>query len=207
MSKPTLQEQMKHKIMILDGAMGTMLQQENLTEADFGSEDLDGCNEILVITRPDVISKIHEAYFAAGADIIETNTFGATSVVLAEYDLQDRSTEINLAAARIAVAAANKYTTPEWPRYVAGALGPTTKTLSVTGGVTFDQLVDTYYEQALALIEAGVDALLLETSQDTSNVKAGSIGIRKAMEELDKQLPIMISGTIEPMGTTPFIFH
>src|SRR4051812_1951779 len=148
MNKPTLQQQMKHKILILDGAMGTMIQQENLTEADFGSEDLDGCNEILVLTRPDVISKIHEAYFAAGADIIETNTFGATSVVLAEYDLQDRSTEINLAAAKLAVAAANKYTTPEWPRYVAGALGPTTKTLSVTGGVTFDQLVDTYYEQA-----------------------------------------------------------
>lgn len=202
MSKPTLQEQMKHKILILDGAMGTMIQQEDLTEADFGSEDLDGCNEILVITRPDVISKIHEAYFAAGADIIETNTFGATSVVLAEYDLQHRSTEINLAAAKLAVDAAKKYSTPEWPRYVAGALGPTTKTLSVTGGVTFDQLVDTYYEQAVALIQSGVDALLLETSQDTLNVKAGSIGIIKAMKELNTELPIMISGTIEPMGTT-----
>ncbi|MCU6798060.1 methionine synthase [Paenibacillus sp. WQ 127069] len=202
MGKIPLQEQLKKKIMILDGAMGTMIQQENLTEEDFGSEDLDGCNEILVVTRPDVISKIHEAYFAAGADIIETNTFGSTSVVLAEYDLQDRARELNLIAARLAVEAANKFSTPEWPRYVAGALGPTTKTLSVTGGVTFDELVDSYYEQSVALIEAGVDAMLLETSQDTLNVKAGSIGIRRAFETTGITLPLMISGTIEPMGTT-----
>lgn len=202
MTKPTLQEQLKKKIMILDGAMGTMIQQENLTPDDFGGEELDGCNENLVLTRPDVISKIHEAYFAAGSDIVETNTFGATSVVLAEYDLQDKAREINLAAAKLAVDAAAKYSTPEWPRYVAGALGPTTKTLSVTGGVTFEELVDSYYEQTLALIEAGVDAILLETSQDTLNVKAGSIGVRNAFETLGKELPIMISGTIEPMGTT-----
>ncbi|WP_079909094.1 methionine synthase [Paenibacillus sp. 32352] len=202
MNKPSLKEQLQKKIMILDGAMGTMIQQENLTEADFGGEDLDGCNEYLVVTRPDVISKIHEAYLAAGADIIETNTFGATSVVLAEYNLQDRARELNLRAAELAVEAARKFSTPEWPRYVAGALGPTTKTLSVTGGVTFDELVDSYYEQALALIESGVDALLLETSQDTLNVKAGSIGVRKAMETTGIELPIMISGTIEPMGTT-----
>ncbi|MFD0682462.1 MULTISPECIES: methionine synthase [unclassified Paenibacillus] len=202
MSKPTLQEQLKKKIMILDGAMGTMIQQENLTAEDFGGDDLDGCNEYLAITRPDVITKIHEAYFAAGADIIESNTFGASSVVLADYDLQDRAREINLVLAKLAVDAANKYSTPEWPRYVAGAMGPTTKTLSVTGGVTFDELVDSYYEQALALIEGGVDALLLETSQDALNVKAGSIGIRKAFETLGIKLPIMISGTIEPMGTT-----
>lgn len=202
MQKPTIQEQMAKKILILDGAMGTMIQQEPLSAEDFGGEDLDGCNEMLVLTRPDVISRIHEAYLAAGADIIETNTFGATSVVLAEYNLQDRATEINKAAAKLAVDAANKFSTPEWPRYVAGALGPTTKTLSVTGGVTFEELADSYYEQARALIEAGVDALLLETSQDTLNVKAGSIGIRRAFEELGVKLPIMISGTIEPMGTT-----
>ncbi|MCZ8521490.1 MULTISPECIES: methionine synthase [Paenibacillus] len=202
MNKPSLQEQLKKKIMILDGAMGTMIQQENLTEEDFGSEDLDGCNEILVSTRPDIIQKIHEAYFAAGADMVETNTFGATSVVLAEYDLQDRARELNLAAAKLAIAAADKYSTPEWPRYVIGAMGPTTKTLSVTGGVTFDELVDSYQEQAEALIEAGVDALLLETSQDTLNVKAGSIGIRQAFEKTGIKLPLMISGTIEPMGTT-----
>lgn len=193
---------MKKKIMILDGAMGTMIQRENLTADDFGGEDLDGCNEQLCITRPDVISKIHEAYLEAGADIIETNTFGSTSVVLAEYSLERQARELNLVAARLAVEAAARYSTPEWPRYVAGALGPTTKTLSVTGGVTFDELVDSYLEQALALIEAGVDALLLETSQDTLNVKAGSIGVRMAMEQLGIELPIMISGTIEPMGTT-----
>jgi 5-methyltetrahydrofolate--homocysteine methyltransferase len=202
MSKPPIQEQLKKKIMILDGAMGTMIQQENLTADDFGSDDLDGCNEILCVTRPDVIRKIHEAYFAAGADMIETNTFGTTSVVLAEYDLQDRHRELNLAAAKLAIEAANKYSTPEWPRYVIGAMGPTTKTLSVTGGVTFAQLEESYYEQALALVEAGVDAILLETSQDTLNVKAGSIGIRRAYETLGIELPIMISGTIEPMGTT-----
>ncbi|MZQ87357.1 methionine synthase [Paenibacillus sp. 5J-6] len=202
MSKPPIQEQLKKKIMILDGAMGTMIQQENLTAEDFGGDELDGCNEILCVTRPDVIRKIHEAYFAAGADMIETNTFGTTSVVLAEYDLQDRHRELNLAAAKLAIEAANKYSTPEWPRYVVGAMGPTTKTLSVTGGVTFDQLEESYYEQALALCEAGVDAILLETSQDTLNVKAGSIGIRRAYEKLGFELPIMISGTIEPMGTT-----
>ncbi|WP_248925580.1 methionine synthase [Paenibacillus hamazuiensis] len=202
MQKQSLQDRLKDKILILDGAMGTMIQQENLTADDFGGEDLEGCNEYLVVTRPDVISKIHEAYFAAGSDIIETNTFGATSVVLAEYGLQDRARELNLIAAKLAVDAANKFSTPEWPRYVAGAMGPTTKTLSVTGGVTFDELVESYYEQTLALMEAGVDALLLETSQDTLNVKAGSIGIRKAFETLGRKLPLMISGTIEPMGTT-----
>lgn len=202
MQKPALAERLSHKILILDGAMGTMLQQENLTAADFGGEELEGCNEVLAVTRPDVIRKIHEAYLTAGADILETNTFGSTGVVLAEYDIPERSRELNLAAARIAVEAANRFSTQEWPRYVAGAMGPTTKTLSVTGGVTFDGLVDSYYEQALALIEAGVDALLLETSQDTLNVKAGSIGIRKAFETSGVTLPIMISGTIEPMGTT-----
>ncbi len=202
MKKLSLQEAMKQRILILDGAMGTMLQQENLTAEDFGGEELDGCNEMLVLTRPDVIQKIHEAYFEAGADIIETNTFGGASVVLAEYDIPEKAREINLAAAQIARRAADKFSTPDKPRYVAGAMGPTTKTLSVTGGVTFDQLVDSYYEQAVALIEGGVDAMLLETSQDALNVKAGSIGIRKAFDTVGKKLPIMISGTIEPMGTT-----
>ncbi len=202
MNKPSLQEQLKRKILILDGAMGTMIQQEDLTADDFGGEAYEGCNEMLVLTRPDVIRKIHELYFAAGSDIVETNTFGSTSVVLAEYDLQDRSVELNREAARLAIEAANLYSTPEWPRYVAGAIGPTTKTLSVTGGVTFDQLVDSYYEQAFALVDAGVDAILIETSQDTSNVKAAGIGVRRAFTELGRELPIMLSGTIEPMGTT-----
>ncbi|MGG4396317.1 methionine synthase [Paenibacillus thiaminolyticus] len=202
MKKPTLEERLQERILILDGAMGTMIQQADLSPEDFGGEQLDGCNEMLVLTRPDVISRIHEQYLEAGADILETNTFGATSIVLAEYDLQDRARELNLAAAKLAVETAKKFSTPDWPRYVAGAMGPTTKTLSVTGGVTFDQLVDSYYEQALALIEAGVDALLLETSQDTLNVKAGSIAIQRAMETTGQKLPLMISGTIEPMGTT-----
>lgn len=201
-TKKAIKDRIKEKILILDGAMGTMLQQANLSPDDFGGEELEGCNEHLVLTRPDLLSWIHETYLEAGADIIETNTFGATSVVLAEYNLQDQAREINLKAARLAVEAANKFSTPEWPRYVAGALGPTTKTLSVTGGITFDELVESYQEQALALIEGGVDVLLLETSQDTLNVKAGSIGIRQAFEQTGKELPIMISGTIEPMGTT-----
>ncbi|URN96887.1 MAG: methionine synthase [Candidatus Pristimantibacillus lignocellulolyticus] len=182
--------------------MGTMIQQADLHEDDFGGAELDGCNEMLVLTRPDVIQSIHEQYLAAGADILETNTFGATSVVLADYDIQDKAREINLAAAKLAKDAAIKYSTPDKPRFVAGALGPTTKTLSVTGGVTFDELIDSYYEQTVALIEGGVDAILLETSQDTLNVKAGSIGVRKAFETTGITLPIMISGTIEPMGTT-----
>ncbi|GLX68124.1 methionine synthase [Paenibacillus glycanilyticus] len=202
MLKPTIQELMQQRILILDGAMGTMIQQADLTADDFGGEELDGCNEMLVLTRPDVIATIHEKYLEAGADILETNTFGATSVVLAEYDIPEKAREINLAAAKLARDAADKYSTPDRPRYVAGALGPTTKTLSVTGGVTFEELVDSYYEQTLALIEGNVDAILLETSQDTLNVKAGSIGIRKAFETMNRELPIMISGTIEPMGTT-----
>jgi len=182
--------------------MGTMIQQANLTADDFGGEELEGCNEMLCLTRPDLISQIHEAYLDAGADIIETNTFGSTSIVLAEYDIPHKARELNIAAAKLAKEAVKKYSTPEWPRFVAGAMGPTTKTLSVTGGVTFEELVDSYYEQALALIEGGVDAILMETSQDTLNVKAGSIGIRKAFEMTGITLPLMISGTIEPMGTT-----
>ncbi|MBD2869822.1 methionine synthase [Paenibacillus sp. IB182493] len=202
MSRPTIQQLLQERILILDGAMGTMIQQADLNEDDFGGAELDGCNEMLVLTRPDVIRTIHEQYLEAGADILETNTFGATSVVLAEYDIPEKAREINLAAAKLAREACDKYSTPDRPRFVAGALGPTTKTLSVTGGVTFDELVDSYYEQAIALIEGEVDALLLETSQDTLNVKAGSIGIRKAFETTGRELPIMISGTIEPMGTT-----
>lgn len=201
-SKPSLQEALKSKILILDGAMGTMIQQADLTAADFGGEELEGCNEMLVLTRPDVISAIHEAYLAAGSDIIETNTFGATAIVLSEYDIPDKAREINLVAAKLAREACDKYSTPDKPRFVAGALGPTTKTLSVTGGVTFDQLIQDYLEQTLALIEGGSDCLLIETCQDTLNVKAASIGIRQAFAEAGRELPIMISGTIEPMGTT-----
>lgn len=193
---------LEKRILILDGAMGTMIQQVDLTAEDFGGEELEGCNEMLVLTRPEIIRSIHEQYLEAGADLIETNTFGGASIVLAEYDIPERAREINLAAARIAREAADKYSTAEHPRFVVGAIGPTTKTLSVTGGVTFEGLVDSYFEQAVALIEGGVDCMLLETSQDTLNVKAGSIAIRNAYEATGKTLPLMISGTIEPMGTT-----
>ncbi|MGS5020296.1 methionine synthase [Paenibacillus sp. JJ1683] len=202
MDKVSLQDALQRRILLLDGAMGTMIQQEDLSAADFGGEELEGCNEMLVLTRPDVIQGIHEAYLEAGADLIETNTFGATSVVLADYDIPERAREINLVAAKLARNAVNKYSTADKPRFVVGAMGPTTKTLSVTGGVTFVELIESYQEQALALIEGGVDVLLLETSQDTLNVKAGSIGIRQAFEQTGIELPLMISGTIEPMGTT-----
>ncbi|WP_445487146.1 methionine synthase [Niallia sp. 03133] len=202
MKKAALMDELKKRILIMDGAMGTMLQQADLTAEDFGGEDLEGCNENLNFTRPDVIARIHEEYLAAGADIIETNTFGATSIVLEEYQLADTAYENNVAAAKIAKEAVDKYSTSEWPRYVAGSMGPTTKTLSVTGGTTFDELVSSYEEQARGLIVGGVDLLLLETSQDMLNVKAGFIGIKKAYEKTSKELPLMISGTIEPMGTT-----
>lgn len=149
-----------------------------------------------------MIESIHTEYLKAGADIIETNTFGATSIVLAEYQLEHKAYEINKAAARIARKAADRFSTPEWPRFVAGSMGPTTKTLSVTGGTTFEALADSYEEQAIGLIDGNVDLLLLETSQDLLNVKAGFIGIQRAFEKTGKILPLMISGTIEPMGTT-----
>jgi 5-methyltetrahydrofolate--homocysteine methyltransferase len=148
-----------------------------------------------------VIASIHEAYLGAGADIVETNTFGGTPIVLAEYDLQHKAHEINQAGARLARRAADQYSTPERPRFVAGAMGPTTKTITVTGGVAFDQLVESFKVQARGLIEGGADLLLLETTQDTLNLKAAAIGVGQAQQALGTNLPLMISGTIEPMGT------
>uniref|UniRef100_C5D740 Methionine synthase n=1 Tax=Geobacillus sp. (strain WCH70) TaxID=471223 RepID=C5D740_GEOSW len=202
MGNITLEQQLEKKILIIDGAMGTMIQSAKLSADDFGGEAYEGCNEYLTLTAPHVIERIHEAYLQAGADIIETNTFGATNVVLDEYHLGHLALELNIEAARLARKAADAYSTPEWPRFVAGSMGPTTKTLSVTGGITFEQLVAAYEEQARGLLLGGVDLLLLETCQDTLNVKAGFIGISKAFEAVGKQVPIMISGTIEPMGTT-----
>lgn len=178
MSKAPFNEQLHKRILVMDGAMGTMLQQENLTADDFGGEQYDGCNEYLNLTAPNVIAKIHREYLEAGADIIETNTFGSTSIVLDEYNLGFRAYELNKVAAQIAKKEAEKISTAEWPRYVAGSMGPTTKTLSVTGGTTFEALAASYEEQAIGLIDGGVDLLLLETSQDMLNVKAGFIGIK-----------------------------
>ncbi|MBB6445174.1 5-methyltetrahydrofolate--homocysteine methyltransferase [Bacillus benzoevorans] len=202
MSKASIKEQINKKILIMDGAMGTMLQRANLSAEDFGGEEFEGCNENLNITRPDVIESIHEEYLQAGADIIETNTFGATKIVLDEYDLGAKAYEINKLAAEMAKGKAEHYSTPSWPRFVAGSMGPTTKTLSVTGGTTLAELIDSYEEQARGLIDGGVDLLLLETSQDLLNVKAGFIGIQQAFAKTGITLPLIISGTIEPMGTT-----
>ncbi|HVL47123.1 MAG TPA: methionine synthase [Candidatus Thermoplasmatota archaeon] len=196
-----LREALARRVLVLDGAMGTMIQAADLSAADFGGAHLEGCNENLVLTRPDVIRAIHEAYLAAGADVVETNTFGATPLVLGEYGLEAKAREINREAARIAREAAARYATPAEPRFVAGSIGPTTKSLSVTGGTTFDTLREGYREQALGLLEGGVDALLVETSQDTLNVKAAALGIRDAERALGLRVPLMLSATIEPTGT------
>ncbi|MDQ0215601.1 5-methyltetrahydrofolate--homocysteine methyltransferase [Oikeobacillus pervagus] len=197
-----IEKELQSRILIIDGAMGTMLQQADLSPEDFGGEEYDGCNEYLNITSPKTLEKIHMAYLEAGADIIETNTFGGTPIVLNEYGLGDQAYEINKKAVEIAKYCTSQYSTPNHPRFVAGAMGPTTKTLSVTGGIDFDTLSQNFEIQAKALIDGGCDLLLLETSQDMLNVKAGFIGIERAFEKTGKKVPIMISGTIEPMGTT-----
>ncbi len=199
--KLSIKEVLHQRILVVDGAMGTAIQARNLTDQDFGGPQYEGCNEYLVITKPEVIAAIHEDYLKAGCDIIETNTFGGTPLVLDEYALGSRTHEINLTAAQIARKAADKYSTPEQPRFVAGSMGPTTKAISVTGGVTFDALIDNFYAQAKALVEGGVDYLLLETCQDTRNVKAGLLGIDRLFAETKKPIPIAISVTIEAMGT------
>lgn len=191
-----LRELMNERIVVLDGAMGTMIQARNLTAADFGGPQYEGCNEHLVLTRPDVILDIHRQYLAAGAHMVETNTFGGTPLVLAEYGLAEKCREINIAAARLARQAAD-----EFGGFVAGSMGPTTKAITVTGGVTFAQLVEHFRTQAAALIEGGVDVLLVETCQDTRNIKAALIGIQQASEQLGMRVPVIVSGTIEPMGT------
>ncbi|MEK7838646.1 MAG: homocysteine S-methyltransferase family protein, partial [candidate division NC10 bacterium] len=191
----------RRRILVLDGAMGTMIQARNLGAADFGGAQYEGCNEHLNLTRPDVIRSVHDAYLEAGADLISTNSFGCAPYVLAEYGLAERCHEITLAAAHLAREAARAGETRERPRFVVGAMGPGTRTITVTGGVTFDQVMEGYRVQARALIEGGVDALLLETCQDTLNVKAAALGIRRAMAEQGVDLPLMVSGTIEPTGS------
>lgn len=199
---PSFEDLLKKRILVLDGAMGTMIQQANLKPADFGGEDYEGCNEYLSLTRPDLISSIHDDYLACGADIIETNTFGATDLVLDEYNLGHLAEKLNYTSAILAKEAVSKVTTFDKPRFVAGSMGPTTKTLSVTGGTTFEALCRSYQLQAKGLLEGGVDLLLVETSQDMLNVKAAFIGISKSFKESNRSVPLIISGTIEPMGTT-----
>jgi 5-methyltetrahydrofolate--homocysteine methyltransferase len=197
----SLTEAAEKRILVLDGAMGTAIQTKDLTAKDFGGDAYEGCNEYLCLTRPDVIREIHEMHLAAGADIVETDTFGSTPVVLDEYGLGARAHELNVVAAKLAREAAKNYSTPERPRFVAGSIGPTTKAISVTGGITFEELIENFYVQAKALFEGGVDYLLVETAQDTRNVKAALLGIEKAFDELGERIPVAVSGTIEPMGS------
>jgi 5-methyltetrahydrofolate--homocysteine methyltransferase len=196
-----LKSLLQQRILVIDGAMGTSIQARDLGPDDFGGPEYEGCNEHLIITRPDVIAEIHQEFLDAGADILETNTFGATSVVLSEYHLGNQARHINREAARLARRLADAATTSEKPRFVAGAMGPTTKTISVTGGITFDELANAYREQAAGLVEGGADLLLLETTQDTLNAKAGLEGIDQAYRELGCEIPVAVQGTVEAMGT------
>jgi 5-methyltetrahydrofolate--homocysteine methyltransferase len=192
---------MRERILVLDGATGTMLQSKGLGPRDFGGEKYEGCNELLVATRPDVVLELHRAYLAAGADIIETNSFGGTPIVLAEYGVGHRALELNRLAAELAGQAAAEFSTPAKPRFVAGSIGPTTKAISVTGGITFPELVAAFAEQARGLLEGGVDIYFVETCQDTRTTKAALIAIREVLAEFGTSRPVVVSGTIEATGT------
>ncbi len=202
---------LKTRIVIIDGAMGTMIQRHRLGEADFRGtrladhgKDLKGNNDLLVLTRPEVIGQIHDAYLAAGADIIETNTFGATSIAQEDYGLGHLAYEMNVAAARIARDAADRFSSAERPRFVAGALGPTPRTASISPdvndpgarNVSFDQLRDAYRQQAEGLLDGGCDLFLVETIFDTLNAKAAIFALDELMEDRGERLPVIISGTV-----------
>ena len=210
----TIQDCLKERILIIDGAMGTMIQRHKLEEADYRGErfkdwpsDIKGNNDLLVLTQPQIIEGIHREYLEAGADIIETDTFNAQAISMADYHMEALAFEINVAAARIAKRAAADYTArnPGKPRFVAGALGPMSKTLSLSPdvnnpgfrSVTFDEVSNAYYEQVKGLVEGGVDLLLIETIFDTLNAKAAIFAIKKYFRDTKKaELPILISGTI-----------
>ncbi|MBC8647602.1 MAG: homocysteine S-methyltransferase family protein, partial [Thermoanaerobaculia bacterium] len=196
-----LQEILAERILLLDGATGTWVQGQDLTADDFGGEEYEGCNEHLVLTRPDLVRRMHREYFAAGSDMVETNTFGGTPLVLAEYGLADQAYEINRQAARLAREAADEFSVAGRPRFVAGSIGPTTRSITVTGGVTFPELIRHFRVQASGLLAGGADVLLIETTQDTRNLKAGLIGVEEAFTETGRRVPIMVSVTIEPTGT------
>ncbi|MGA2196246.1 MAG: homocysteine S-methyltransferase family protein, partial [Bryobacteraceae bacterium] len=189
------------RVLVLDGAMGTMLQQRNLTAADFGGPSLEGCNESLNRTRPGVVTEIHRAYLEAGSDAIETNTFNCDRISLGDYGLSNDVYELNVTAARLARQAAAEFSTGARPRFVIGSMGPTTKSITVVGGVTFAQLVDVYYERAKGLLDGGADILAAETCNDTRAVKAALVAIERLRRELGRPVPTMVSGTIETLGT------
>ncbi len=212
--KKSIQQCLQERILVIDGAMGTMIQRFNLEEPDYRGQhfanwqcDVKGNNDLLCLTRPDVIENIHKQYLQAGADIIETNTFNAQRISLADYEMQALARDINLAAASIARKAADEFTAanPSKPRFVAGAIGPMNKTLSLSPdvnnpgyrAVSFDEVKQAYYEQVQALVEGGVDVLLIETIFDTLNAKAAIFAIKQFFHDHNMQeLPIMISGTI-----------
>jgi 5-methyltetrahydrofolate--homocysteine methyltransferase len=188
----------RERVVVYDGAMGTNIQYRNPSVDDFWG--MEGCNEILVLSRPDIIKDIHACFLRVGCDVVETDTFGATRVVLGEYDLQDKVTEINIAAAKIAREVAQQFSTSDKPRFVAGSIGPTTKLPSL-GHIKFDDMVATYVEQAAALIEGGVDVLLVETCQDLLQAKAALVGVFEAMQETGKRPPVTVQVTLEATGT------
>jgi len=192
---------MRERILVFDGAMGTMLQNRELGPEDFGGAELEGCNEHLVVTRPDVVLDVHRAYLEAGADLIETDTFGGAPVVLAEYGLADRARELNKRAAELAVETVAEFATSDRPRFVVGSIGPTNKAISVTGGITFDELVDGFSQQATGLLEGGVDLFAVETCQDTRNTKAALIAVESVCHSAGVTRPVIVSGTIELNGT------
>lgn len=214
MKAQKIRQLLEERILVIDGAMGTMIQRHKLQETDYRGErfkdwhvDVKGNNDLLCITRPDIIIGIHREYLEAGADIIETNTFSSTAIAMADYEMQSLAYELNVAAAKCARTAADEYTAkdPSKPRFVAGAIGPLNKTLSLSPdvnnpgyrAVTFDEVVAAYYEQVSGLVEGGVDLLLVETIFDTLNAKGAIYAIKKYFREKGKeQLPIMISGTI-----------
>ena len=188
----------RERVVIYDGAMGTNIQFRNPSVDDFWGKE--GCNEILVLSRPDIIRDIHADFFKVGCDVVETDTFGAASIVLAEYDLQDKVAEINIAAANIARQVAQQFSTSDRPRFVAGSIGPTTKLPSL-GHITFDNMAAAFEQQAAALIEGGVDVLLIETSQDLLQTKAALAGVFDALRKSGKRLPVTVQVTLEATGT------
>ena len=196
-----LTDALEERVLVLDGATGTALQDESLTADDFGGAELEGCNENLCRTRPDVVLRIHRRYLEAGADIVETNSFGGTPLVLAEYGLDADAFELNRVSAALARQACEELDEHGRLRFVCGSMGPTTKAISVTGGVTFEELSDHFGVQALGLMAGGADYLLLETCQDTRNVKAGLLGIDRAFELAGWSIPVAVSVTIETTGT------
>ncbi|MEN4098886.1 MAG: homocysteine S-methyltransferase family protein, partial [Anaerolineaceae bacterium] len=185
---------LKERVLIFDGAMGTSLQAMNLGADDFGGERYLGCNDYLVISRPEVVAEVHRSFMDAGVDVLETDTFRANRITLAEYGLQDQTIEINRRAARLARSVADEYSQPHQPRFVAGSIGPSGKLPSMDdaelSNISFDELADVFREQASGLIQGGVDLLLIETSQDILEVKAAITGIQRAFSELNVYLPI-----------------